>query len=88
MPNRQPPNEGKSMTPHEPSLPTNRAFVVQFRSQPAVTPLHCEGRVEHVVSGQATHFHSLDELLTFMTQILTTMCTPPHRRSRGGSKEV
>jgi hypothetical protein len=38
-------------------LPTNRAFVVQLRAQPPGAPLAWEGRVEHVVSGQATHFH-------------------------------
>jgi hypothetical protein len=29
------------------------------------------GRVEHVVSGQATHFASLEELLAFMGRVLT-----------------
>jgi hypothetical protein len=29
-------------------------------------------RVEHVVSGQATHFDTLDTLLTFLAQVLTT----------------
>jgi hypothetical protein len=29
-----------------------------------------EGRVEHVVSGQVTHFHALEELLTFMQHVL------------------
>jgi hypothetical protein len=54
----------------QPSLPTNRAFVVQFRAQPTgVSPF--EGRVEHVVSGQVARFHSLEELLTFMIGVLT-----------------
>jgi hypothetical protein len=39
------------MTTKEPSLPTNRAFVVQFRPQADETLLHCAGRVEHLVSG-------------------------------------
>jgi hypothetical protein len=30
-----------------------------------------EGRVEHVVSGQALSFHALEELLAFFEQILT-----------------
>ena len=51
-------------------LPTNRAFVVQFRAQPCGAPLGWEGRVEHVVSGQATHFHSLEELLAFIRRVL------------------
>ena len=51
-------------------LPTNRAFVVQLRAQPPGTPLAWDGRVEHVVSGQVTHFHALEELLTFMQHVL------------------
>jgi hypothetical protein len=39
-------------------LPTHRAFVVQARAQPSGSPLVWDGRVEHVVSGQATHFHA------------------------------
>lgn len=39
-----------------PPLPTNRAFVVQFRAQPAGAPIGWDGRVEQVVSGQVTHF--------------------------------
>ena len=46
-----------------PPLPTNRAFVVQLRAQPPGAPMAWDGRVEHVVSGQMTHFHSLEELL-------------------------
>ena len=31
---------------------------------------HHVGRVEHVVSGEMTRFHSLDELLAFMRRVL------------------
>lgn len=31
------------------------------------------GRVEHVLSGQAGHFHTLTELLAFMAQVLTAL---------------
>ena len=59
------------MTPgSQPSLPTNRAFVVQFRVSPTGAPSCWEGRVEHVVSGQAVHFHSLEDLLAFMARVL------------------
>jgi hypothetical protein len=54
----------------QPSLPTNRAFLVQFRTQPTGASAY-EGRVEHVVSGQVARFHSLEELLTFMIRVLT-----------------
>jgi len=41
------------------ALPAERAFVVQFRAKIAVELGSALGRVEHVVSGQATHFHTL-----------------------------
>ena len=52
-------------------LPTNRAFVVQFRAQPSGVPFVWDGRVEHVVSGQATHFHSLEEFVAFISRVLS-----------------
>jgi hypothetical protein len=58
-------------------LPTNRAFVVQLRAQPPGAPLAWDGRVEHVVSGQMTHFHVLEELLAFMRRVLTEVSEPP-----------
>ena len=57
-------------------LPTNRAFVVQLRIQPSETPLVWDGRVEHVVSGQMTHFHSLEELVAFISRVLASMPAP------------
>ena len=57
-------------------LPTNRAFVVQFRVQPTGAPLGWEGRVEHVVSGQVTHFQSLEELWAFMRRVLAGVQAP------------
>ena len=59
-----------------PSLPTNRAFVLQFRAQPPGAPLSWEGRVEHIVSGQVTHFHAQEELLAFMRRVLTEVSEP------------
>ena len=58
------------MAPSPPSLPSNRVFVVQFRLQPPGAPPGYDGRVEHLVSGQAARFHSLEELLAFMIQVL------------------
>jgi hypothetical protein len=65
------------MSQGTPSLPANRAFVVQLRAQPADTPLRWEGRVEHIVSGEAIHFHSPEELLAFIMRIVTTTQGPP-----------
>ena len=64
------------MSQAQPTLPTNRAFVVQFRAQPSGAPAGWEGRVEHVVSGQVTHFNSLEELLAFMRRVLTEVSAP------------
>jgi hypothetical protein len=64
--------------PHpQPSLPSNRAFVVQFRTQPTDAPLSWEGRVEHLVSGQVLRFHSPEELLAFLAHVLTEVQEPP-----------
>jgi hypothetical protein len=35
------------------------------------------GRVEHLVSRQVVRFHSLDELLEFMTRVLTEVEAQP-----------
>ena len=64
------------MSQAQPTLPTNRAFVVQFRAQPSGAPAGWEGRVEHVVSGQVMHFNSLEELLAFMRRVLTEVSAP------------
>jgi hypothetical protein len=55
---------------NEPRLSADRAFVVQFYADAAVAQGRVSGRVEHVMSGQATHFASLEELLAFITRVL------------------
>jgi hypothetical protein len=47
------------------------AFVVQFRPETNIEAGQFEGRVEHFTSTKATRFHSLDELLMFITRILS-----------------
>ena len=59
-----------------PLLP-EQAFLVQFREATDLAPEHWEGRVEHVVSGEATSFHSLDELRLFVVRLLATIRTSP-----------
>jgi len=54
----------------QPSLPRGRAFVVQFHADADVAKGPFKGRVEHLVSMQATHFDSLDALVTFMARVL------------------
>jgi hypothetical protein len=51
-------------------LPPERAFVVQFYADTALDATHMAGRVEHVVSGQVSHFHSMAILLDFITHVL------------------
>jgi hypothetical protein len=59
-------------------LSPRRAFVVQFREETDAAQLHFTGRVEHLVSGHATRFHSPQELLAFFTHVLnTTRAKPP-----------
>jgi hypothetical protein len=51
-------------------LPSDHAFVVQFRAHASGTADQLEGRVEHLVSGQPAHFGSAGELLRFIEQTL------------------
>jgi len=57
-------------------LPAQGAFLVQVSVAAEVAQGRLAGRVEHVVSGQATHFASLEELRAFMVQVLTTRPLP------------
>lgn len=55
----------------QPTLPANRAFVVQLHADAKLEQGDITGRVEHIVSGRSTHFGSLEELTTFMGSVLT-----------------
>ena len=52
-------------------LTPDRAFVVQVRQSSALTPEALSGRIEHIVSGRATSFTSVGEVLRFMQQTLS-----------------
>lgn len=52
------------------SLAPRHAFVVQFHAHTDVEQGRMSGRVEHIVSGQATTFQSLENLLAFMARVL------------------
>ena len=65
------------MAQEEPDLVRRRAFIVQFRAETDFTQARCTGRVEHMVSGKAAHFQSLEELLGFLARILLIMRAPP-----------
>jgi hypothetical protein len=65
-------------------LSVYHAFVVHFRTNSDVAHGRIAGRVEHVASGQVTHFSSLEELLAFMAQVLATVRAPPRRPRNNG----
>ena len=52
------------------------AFVIQFRPETDIEAGRLEGRVEHIVSYKAARFHSLDELLAFITSVLAEVGSP------------
>ena len=49
----------------------NGAFVIQFQTETDFETGLCQGRVEHIISYKAMRFHSLEELLAFVAQVLT-----------------
>lgn len=57
-------------------LPSRRAFLVQVHAEADVAQGRLAGRVEHVTSGQATHFASPQELLAFIAMVLTALHSP------------
>jgi hypothetical protein len=61
------------MMAHTPDQHTliSRAFLVQLRTDADIPGGRVVGRVEHVRSGDATHFQSIEELLSFMTTLLS-----------------
>jgi hypothetical protein len=59
------------------SLPAERAFVVQLSADADVAQGRIAGRVEHVVSGQATHFDRLEDLLAFIERVLASLSAEP-----------
>jgi hypothetical protein len=52
------------------SLRLEHAFVVQFGPATQVDAGQVEGRVEHLISRQATRFQSLEALLAFISRVL------------------
>ena len=47
-------------------FPIQHAFVVQFAAETTLDATDITGRVEHLVSGQATQFQSVEALFAFM----------------------
>jgi hypothetical protein len=60
------------MSTQQPAYPTQRAFVVQIHAEVDMTQGEVQGRVEHIVSGRVTHFKTVEALVQFIVQVLTT----------------
>ncbi len=56
--------------PETAPLSSHRAFVVQLYKDTPIDVDQISGRAEHVVSGQATQFDSVAQLLGFMRRVL------------------
>jgi hypothetical protein len=65
------------MSEHDRPLPAERAFVVQLHVEADMARGRVLGRAVHVVSGQVTHFDSLEALLTFIDRVLTSLHAQP-----------
>ena len=79
------------------TISAQRAFVVHLSALAGAGRRRFRGRVEHLSSGQSTHFSSLEALLTFFTAALDaaggaraqgrpthgseSLLPPPRRRS-------
>ena len=61
------------MPKNTPSLPSNRAFVVQLRWDADVAHGDVRGQVEHLNSMQATHFESVEELVAFLSCVVAAL---------------
>jgi hypothetical protein len=68
-------------SPPSSSLSPHRAFVVQWRAETDMAVGRLVGRVEHVVSGHATTFQTLEGLLAFLARMIAERAAgPPEER--------
>jgi hypothetical protein len=66
-----------------PQALTGRSFRIQFRAETTnVCGGTCAGRIEHVRSGDAAHFSSIEELLSFVDFWLARTASDRRRKSR------
>ena len=66
-------------------LSPHRSFVLQFAADTHLPDGRMAGRIEHVVSHQATDFDSLETLLAFIVRVLREVDKPPPERDAGSS---
>jgi hypothetical protein len=67
----------QEISQHDRPLPADRAFVVQLHVEADVRRGHVIGRAVHVVSGQATRFDSVEDLLMFIAEVLMRLPAEP-----------
>ncbi len=65
--------------PDHPTLPANRAFVVQLRADADPARGVFVGRVEHMASGVASLFDSVEQLAGCMRDAVARGSSPPAR---------
>jgi hypothetical protein len=65
-------NVKKETTNTNRALSPDRAFVVLFHPANGLNQPPSTGRVEHVSSGQTSHFESWEELIDFVARITTS----------------
>ncbi|CCH77906.1 hypothetical protein BN12_2370006 [Nostocoides japonicum T1-X7] len=67
------------------SLPADRSFVLQFRTSSGIDATGpWAGRVEHVVTGEATRFEDWAGLREFIARILRERTRSPDGAREGG----
>ncbi len=75
------PDKSMTMQPTASPLPAplspHWAFVMQLRTGTPLSAEHLQGRIEHLVSGQATTFASLEEVRAFIERVLASMAEKP-----------
>jgi hypothetical protein len=69
-------------------LSVHRAFVVQFHADTQLETGRVVGRVEHVVSGKAVSFQSLEALLAFVARVLREVHEPSRAGPDGASMSM
>jgi hypothetical protein len=63
----------EKFTIQELPLPADQAFVLQFARVTDRSPPGGTGRVEHLITGQASHFASWAELRRFIEHVLADL---------------
>jgi hypothetical protein len=63
-------------------LPADRAFVVQLRGDVDLARGIIRGRIEHVVSGTAALFDSVEQLVGYMHDAVAERAAPSRKESR------